>query len=416
MPSSYIRQLRLIFLTDTLSDIIILSNIKGNAMRNKELYERIFLRTTIIVLSILFLVFLAPALLNALMPIILALVLVGLLAPSIRKIDDILPIKHKAVSYLLGTILLLLLLFFMVWFIQFIVNQVSGLVGNIISNWDKIVSSVNTWINDANSQINLMPDYVSNTIRSGLKSLYEWLGSLQKNAINITFGFTQAFINTSNEIIFFVITFVVAFYIILGDMQNVSDKYHLLIPEKSKNNLSLIRTVFKNSTWNYIKSQLKLALLCTIIMAIFLFFIGQQYFIPIALILGFVDLLPMIGPIIVLLPWSIIELLIFDNTFKALGLLIVLTAWTGLRQVISPKVIGSSADIHPILSVIALYAGLKLFGVMGAIFFPVIFIFIVGIYRSGIIDNWIYDYKEFFKYVSNTLNIGKRNIDIPDDN
>ena len=385
-------------------------------MRNKELYERIFLRTTIIVLTILFLVFLAPALINALMPIILALVLVGLLAPSIRKIDDILPIKHKAVSYLLGTVLLLLLLFFLLWFIQFIVNQVSGLVGNIISNWDKIVSSVNTWINDANSQINLMPDYVSNTIRSGLNSLYEWLGSLQKNAINITFGFTQAFINTSNDIIFFVITFVVAFYIILGDMQNVSNKYHLLIPEKSKNNLSLIRTVFKNSTWNYIKSQLKLALLCTIIMAIFLFFIGQQYFIPIALILGFVDLLPMIGPIIVLLPWSIIELLIFDNTFKALGLLIVLTAWTGLRQVISPKVIGSSADIHPILSVIALYAGLKLFGVMGAIFFPVIFIFIVGIYRSGIIDNWIYDYKEFFKYVSNTLNIGKRNIDIPDDN
>lgn len=385
-------------------------------MRNKELYERIFLRTTIIILTILFLVFLAPTLLNALMPIILALVIVGLLAPSIRKIDHILPIKHKAVSYLLGTILLLLLLFFMVWFIQFIVNQVSGLVGNIISNWDKIVSSVNTWINDANSQINLMPDYVSNTIRSGLNSLYEWLGSLQKNAINITFGFTQAFINTSNDIIFFVITFVVAFYIILGDMQNVSNKYHLLIPEKSKNNLSLIRTVFKNSTWNYIKSQLKLALLCTIIMAIFLFFIGQQYFIPIALILGFVDLLPMIGPIIVLLPWSIIELLIFDNTFKALGLLIVLTAWTGLRQVISPKVIGSSADIHPILSVIALYAGLKLFGLMGAIFLPVIFIFIVGIYRSGIIDNWIYDYKEFFKYVSNTLNIGKRNIDIPDDN
>lgn len=407
--------MRLIFLTNNLSDIIILSKIKGNAMRNKELYERIFLRTTIIVLSILFLVFLAPALINALMPIILALVLVGLLAPSIRKIDDILPIKHKAVSYLLGTVLLLLLLFFLLWFIQFIVNQVSGLVGNIISNWDKIVSSVNTWINDANSQINLMPYYVSNTIRSGLKSLYEWLGSLQKNAINITFGFTQAFINISNDIIFFVITFVVAFYIILGDMQNVSNKYHLLIPEKSKNNLSLIRTVFKNSTWNYIKSQLKLALLCTIIMAIFLFFIGQQYFIPIALILGFVDLLPMIGPIIVLLPWSIIELLIFDNTFKALGLLIVLTAWTGLRQVISPKVIGSSADIHPILSVIALYAGLKLFGVMGAIFLPVIFIFIVGIYRSGIIDNWIYDYKEFFKYVSNTLNIGKRNIDIPDD-
>ena len=92
-----------------------------------------------------------------------------------------------------------------------------------------------------------------------------------------------------------------------------------------------------------------------------------------------------------------------------------MTAWTGLRQVIAPKVIGSSADIHPILSVIALYAGLKLFGVMGAILLPVVFIFIVGIYRSGIIDNWIYDYKLFFKYISDTLNIGKRKLDIPDE-
>lgn len=384
-------------------------------MEKKQLYERILLRTGIIVLVILFFIYLAPPLINALMPIILALLLVGLLAPLIRKIDDILPIKHKAVSYLVGTILLVFLLFFLIWFFQFIISQVSGLVGNIIANWDKIVSSVNTWINDANSQINLLPDYAENAIRSGLNSLYEFLGGLQKNAINITFGFTQAFINTSNEIIFFAITFIVAFYIILGDIEDAFINYQLLIPEKSKNNLSLIRTVFKNSTWNYIKSQLKLALLCSVLMAIALFFLGQQYFIPIALILGFVDLLPMIGPIIVLLPWSVIELLVFNNTFKGIGLLVILTIWTGLRQVISPKVIGTYADIHPILSVIALYAGLKLFGVMGAIFLPVIFIFIVGIYRSGIIDNWIYDYKLFFKYISDTLNIGKRKLDIPDE-
>ena len=384
-------------------------------MEKKQLYERILLRTGIIVLTILFFIYLAPALLNALMPIILAVILVGLLAPLIRKIDDILPIKHKAISYIVGTILLILLLFFLVWFFQFIINQITGLVGNIIGNWDQIVSSVNTWINDANSQINLLPDYAENAIRSGLNSLYDFLGGLQKNAVNITFGFTQAFINTSNEIIFFAITFIVAFYIILGDIEDAFINYQLLIPEKSKNNLSLIRTVFKNSTWNYVKSQLKLALLCSVIMAITLFSLGQQYFIPIALILGFVDLLPMIGPIIVLLPWSVIELLVFNNTFKGIGLLVILTIWTGLRQVISPKVIGTSADIHPILSVIALYAGLKLFGVMGAIFLPVIFIFIVGIYRSGIIDNWIYDYKLFFKYVSDTLNIGKRKLDIPDE-
>ena len=384
-------------------------------MTTNKLYERILLRTSIIILAILFLIYLAPSLFRALLPVIFALVLVALLAPTIRKIDDLLPIKHKAVSYLVGTILLIILIFVTIWFLQFVINQASGLISNIISNRDQIVVSVNSRINDANSKINLLPDFVSNAIRSALDSIYAFLGTLQQNAVNITLGFTQAFINTSNEIIFFVITFIVAFYIILGDIENVRDKYHLILPEHSKDNLSLIRTVFKNSTWNYIKSQLKLALLCTILMALALFFIGQQYFIPIALLLGFVDLLPMIGPIIVLLPWSILELMVFNNTYKGIGLLIILFIWTGLRQVISPKVIGNSADIHPILSVIALYAGLKLFGVIGAIFFPVIFIFIIGLYRSGILDNWIYDYKTFFKYISQTLNIDKRKLNIPDE-
>lgn len=384
-------------------------------MESKNLYERIFLRTGIIILSILFLIFLAPPLIDALLPIILALVLVAILTPLIKKIDYFLPIKHTVISYIVGTILLVLILFLLVWFTQLIVSQVSGLIGNIIGNWDKIVSSTNDWINSVNSQINLLPDFVSNAIKSGLNSVYQFLGNLQKNAVNITLGFTTAFINTSNNIIFFAITFIVAFYIILGDMEMATIKYHSKFSESSKNNFSLIRRVFKNSTWNYIKSQLKLALLCTILMAIALKILGQQYFMPIALLLGFLDLLPMIGPIIMLLPWTVIEIFIFSNMNKGIGLLIVLIIWTGLRQVIAPKVIGSSANIHPILSVIALYSGLRLFGISGAIFFPVILIFIVGIYRSGIMDNWIYDYKEFFQYIQNTLNIGQRILKVPDE-
>lgn len=384
-------------------------------MTTNKLYERILLRTFILILTILFLVYLAPSLIRALLPVILALVLVTLLAPTIRNIDSLLPIKHKAVSYLLGTILLIILLFIIIWFFQIMIYQASGLISNIIANWSQIVNSVNSLINDANSQINLLPDFVSNAIRTGLNSIYDFLGTLQQNAVNITLGFTQAFINTSNEIIFFIITFIVAFYIILGDITNISSKYHILIPDHSKDNLSLIRTVFKNSTWNYVKAQLKLAILCTVLMAIALLILGQQYFIPIALLIGFVDLLPMIGPIIVLLPWSVLELTVFNNPYKGIGLLIILFLWTGMRQVLAPKVIGNSADIHPILSVIALYAGLKLCGILGAIILPVLFIFIVGLYRSGILDNWIYDYKMFFIYISKTLDIGKRDLNIPDE-
>lgn len=383
-------------------------------MENKNLYERIALRTGIIILSILFVVFVGIKLFDALMPIILACIFVAILKPLIKKINNSLSIKHSIISYIVGTIVLIIILFLTLWLFQVLISQVTGLVGNIINNWSQIVHSVNGFIRKINSNINLMPDFASNAIKSGLNSLYNFLGGLQKNAVNITLGFTTAFINTSNDVIFFAITFVVAFYIILGDMINIENFYEKNFPEHSKKNLELINKVFKSSTWNYVKAQLKMGLMCSILMAIVLKFLGQEYFIPIALILGFVDLLPMIGPIIVLLPWSVIEFLIFNNTFKALALLILLTAWTGIRQVISPKIIGESADIHPLLSVISLYAGLRLFGVKGAIFFPIILIFIVGLYKSGILNNWIYDYKLFFKRVGEILDIGKKKINIPD--
>lgn len=383
-------------------------------MENKNLYERIALRTGIIILSILFVVFVGIRLFDALMPIILACIFVAILKPLIKKINNSLSIKHSIISYIVGTIVLIIILFLTLWLFQVLISQVTGLVGNIINNWSQIVHSVNGFIAKINSKISLMPDFASNAIKSGLNSLYNFLGGLQKNAVNITLGFTTAFINTSNDVIFFAITFVVAFYIILGDMVNIENFYEKNFPEHSKENLKLINKVFKSSTWNYVKAQLKMGLMCSILMAIVLKFLGQEYFIPIALILGFVDLLPMIGPIIVLLPWSVIEFLIFNNTFKALALLILLTAWTGIRQVIAPKIIGESADIHPLLSVISLYAGLRLFGVKGAIFFPIILIFIVGLYKSGILNNWIYDYKLFFKRVGEILDIGKKKINIPD--
>lgn len=375
-------------------------------MDAKKLYERIILRTIIIVLGILFIKYLGGPLFNALFPVILALIIVGLISPIIKKIDDSLSLRHTIISYIVGTILLIIILIILIWLVQIVLNQLGGLVGNIISNWDQIVKSVSDFINNTNSKIEVLPPYISSAINSALNSLYDLLKSLEKNAVNITINFTSSLINRSNDFIFFIITSIVSFYIILGDMENASMKYQSSLPEYFKNNIGLIRSVFKNSTASYIKAQLKMALWCAILMALGLKILGQEYFLPIALLMGFLDLLPMIGPIIFMLPWSSLELFIFNNTFKGIGLLVLLIFWTSLRQVIAPKVIGSSADIHPLLSVIALYSGLKLFSIKGAIIAPIIMIFIVGILRSGLLDNWIYDYKDFISYISKTL--GKR--------
>ncbi len=379
----------------------------------KSLYRRVLIRTIIIVATILICIFLLPRLLDALLPIIIAFAFASLINPIISIIENILPIKQKIISYIIGTILLLSFLLLGFWLGQIIISQILGLANNIIGNWSNIERSVNDLINKVNSDIKLLPPIASNAINSSLDSLLDMLNKLQSNVLNITFNITSFLINTSSTIIFFMITMIIAFYIILGDLGKSRQIYISLVSESTRKSLNIFWRVFKSSTINYIKSQAFLSLLCFILMSITLYFLGQTYFIILGLILGVVDLMPMVGTMIMLLPWSILEFVLFNNPTKAVGLIVMAFAWALLRQAISPRVIGNAASIHPLISTISLYAGLKIAGVWGAIFAPVIAIFIVGMIKSGLLDNWFYDYKHFYLDIKDGLDIKKRKLRIP---
>ena len=56
--------------------------------------------------------------------------------------------------------------------------------------------------------------------------------------------------------------------------------------------------------------------------------------------------------------------------FWAAGLLLLFGVISLIRQIIEPHMIGRSVGLHPLLSLGAMYAGLKLMGVPGLIIMP----------------------------------------------
>lgn len=54
-------------------------------------------------------------------------------------------------------------------------------------------------------------------------------------------------------------------------------------------------------------------------------------------------------------------------------------------------------------------------GIVTAIFAPVVAIFIVGLIKSGLLDNWLYDFKEVFVDIKSRLDIKKRRLNPPKD-
>lgn len=84
-----------------------------------------------------------------------------------------------------------------------------------------------------------------------------------------------------------------------------------------------------------------------------------------------IDVLPILGTGAVLLPWAVIAL-ILGNTKLGIGMFILYIIITAVRQTIEPKIVGQQIGLHPIITLILMYVGAQLMGVLGLLLLPVI--------------------------------------------
>ena len=94
-----------------------------------------------------------------------------------------------------------------------------------------------------------------------------------------------------------------------------------------------------------------------------------KYFILLAFLISLIDMLPILGVGTVLAPWGIYSLLT-GNTVKGLGLIALYIIILTTRQFIEPRIIGKKVGLSPLVTLIAVYVGLKAFGIPGVIFAP----------------------------------------------
>jgi sporulation integral membrane protein YtvI len=102
-----------------------------------------------------------------------------------------------------------------------------------------------------------------------------------------------------------------------------------------------------------------------------------RYALILALVIAFVDILPIFGVGTVLIPWAVFELLMGNNrTFTSL--LILYAVVTVVRQIAEPRIVGSSLGINPLLTLFCMFAGYNFLGVFGMILFPTAAVLLSG--------------------------------------
>ena len=101
-----------------------------------------------------------------------------------------------------------------------------------------------------------------------------------------------------------------------------------------------------------------------------------------AVLTAFLDVLPFIGTGIMILPMAVWQFL-KRNLFSGTILLLTYAAAVFAREYLEPKLISHKMGVSPILTLLGIYAGVKVFGVAGILLGPLYVIILAFVYRSS---------------------------------
>ena len=107
--------------------------------------------------------------------------------------------------------------------------------------------------------------------------------------------------------------------------------------------------------------------------------LGIQYAPLWAMAVSVVDALPILGTGTVLVPWSLV-CLVQHNTGRALGLVGLYIATALTRSTLEPRLVGRQLGLDPLVTLIALYVGFRLWGLPGMILSPLLVITLISMF------------------------------------
>ena len=316
------------------------------------------------------------------MPFIIAFVIALVIEPGIRYL-----MKKTNLSRKMSSIIIFLLAF------SVIIGSITWGIVTLISESTNLLQTLNISIDKAYTQIQDKIGKIEITKISISSNVYNFMQDASKDILvktsNWLTDFLTKFINVITSIptigIYTVIT-ILSLYFICTDRIYMLDFMEYHMPSKWVQKIAIhIREITKN-LGGYLKAEFILIFVSFSISVVGLYifkFMGMNVTYPllIALAIAFVDALPILGAGTVIVPWAIIASLNGDIRL-GVSLTILWIIMSIVRQLLTPKIVSGKIGIHPIFTIIAMYTGYRVSGVIGLLIGPIVLIILKSIFAN----------------------------------
>lgn len=209
-------------------------------------------------------------------------------------------------------------------------------------------------------------DIVDRMAKQLFTYLEQLISSLSVSAVRLVSAIVTGL---PNVILSIILTVVSTFFISL-DFDKVVGFLKSCLPAKMQDTVSETVTTGISSIRKILVSYIAIMFMSFIELSIGFLLLRIPYAAGFALLVAVIDIMPILGTGLVLIPWAIIAA-ILGNFRMALGVALLYVVMLVVRNIVEPKLVGQQMGLHPLATLVSMFVGLQLFGIFGLFGFPI---------------------------------------------
>ena len=329
------------------------------------------------------LLFLAKCAWKYLTPFVIAFVVAFSLKPLVNRVNVYLKIKRSvaailvvAAFYIVVVAVLSLTGVQIVFFIRNMVytlpdyytNEVVPVISDILHNIQKFMTTIDPGFSA------MAEDYITGIIAD----MGSWVSSF---SVSMLSKISTALAAVPGLFIKTLITIIASFFISV-------DYYEITLFIAKQMDTKWISLMYdaeeyaKTALVQYIKSYSLILFITFSEITVGLWLLGIKRPVIISLLISVFDILPAVGTGGIIIPWGIIALIMGDIPL-GIGMLALYLIVTVVRNTIEPKIVGEQVGLHPVATLMSMFLGSKIMGIVGLFGFPIGLVILKKLNDSG---------------------------------
>ena len=299
----------------------------------------------------------------------------------VQKPSEKLSVKLKIRARIIAPILAVLIYLvvgggvFLICF--YMVSNLQPAVKGVVASFSNAADAVSTVFSKFADFSNNLPQEISEVLSDLPQNIAQKGVAILTDAVSGIVSFVAK--NIPSFFFSFIITIMASVYF-ARDFEAVKSFVLSVVPEERHKDVLRIKNILFADVFKIFKGYALLILITFAELSVGLLILGTENAVFYAALISLVDALPVFGVGVILLPWAAINML-SGNFFGGILLTVLYIIITVIRNALEPKILSAKLGIPPLLSLLIIFCGLKLFGFFGMIVAFISLVIFIDYYR-----------------------------------